>query len=90
MVLVSISHDFAKELNNIIKNKNIKIILSGGCNSKTFELVNQEKTEISGIAYGSFARILASPYVKNSKFWYNIDVINQAIEKCSCLNVKHN
>lgn len=81
--------DFAKELNNIIKDKNIKIILSGGCNSKTFELVRQEKAKISGIAYGSFARILASPYVKNSEFWYNIDVINQAIEKCSCLNVKH-
>lgn len=81
--------DFAKEINSVIKDKNIKIILSGGCNLKTFELVRQENTKISGIAYGSFARILASPYVKNSEFWYNIDVINQAIEKCSCLNVKH-
>ncbi len=75
--------DFAKELSDV---KDIYIILSGGCNQKTNELVKKEGVNISGIAYGSFARILADEYMQNSEFWYNINIINQAIEKCSILN----
>lgn len=78
--------DFAKEIGY---NNNVYIILSGGCNIATAALVQQENVKISGIAYGSFARNLAAPYVKNSEFWYNINIINQAIEKCRRLDVNN-
>lgn len=68
--------DFAKEL----QEENIYIILSGGCNSKTNQLVESEQVNIHGIGYGSYARILVDTYVKNSEFWCNMELINQAVE----------
>ncbi len=68
--------EFAKSL----KDENALLILSGGCNEKTMELVKKENVKIFGIGYGSFARILVDKYVKNSEFWCNMEIINQAVE----------
>lgn len=69
--------NFATELSE----ENIYIILSGGCNERTKELVKSRKVKISGIGYGSYIRILTAPFVQNSEFWCNIDVIEKAVER---------
>lgn len=68
---------FAKEL----AGENIYIILSGGCNERTKELVKSENAKISGIGYGSYIRILTAPFVQNSEFWCNISIIEEAVER---------
>lgn len=64
-----------------IEDEKIYTILSGGCNSRTKELAELKKAKISGIGYGSYARILISPYMKNSQFWCNIDIIKEAAKQ---------
>ncbi|MGN0006292.1 MAG: LdpA C-terminal domain-containing domain [Candidatus Gastranaerophilaceae bacterium] len=68
---------FAKEL----AGENAYIILSGGCNERTKELVKSENAKISGIGYGSYIRILTAPFVQNSEFWCNIGIIEEAVER---------
>lgn len=68
---------FAKEL----EEENIHIILSGGCNERTKELVKSEDVKISGIGYGSYIRILTAPFVQNSEFWCNISIVEEAVER---------
>lgn len=65
----------------IFEKSDIYIILSGGCNSKTKELAKICDVKISGIAIGSYGRILLLEEVNNSEFWYNEKVFNSALKK---------
>lgn len=66
----------------IIQNSNLPvyIMLSGGTNSKTFELTKQCNIKINGVAIGSFARKIVKDYICRKDFLQNDEIFNKALE----------
>ena len=69
----------------IIEDKNNYIILSGGTNSKTTELLKLCDIKANGISFGSYGRLLVSEELNNQEFWYNKQVFNSAVSKAKKL-----
>lgn len=69
----------------ILKDLNVNILLSGGCNSKTLELAKMCNIDINGVAIGSYARLLIADEVNSQEFWYNEKVFESALEKAKNL-----
>ena len=55
------------------------ILVSGGTNSKTTELLHKCGINISGIAVGSYARKIVKKYIENDQFFENKTIFNKAL-----------
>lgn len=66
----------------IVQNANLPvfIMLSGGTNSKTFELSKLCNVNITGVAIGSFARKIVKDYIFKKDFLQNKEIFNKALE----------
>lgn len=74
----------------LIRNNNlpVKIITSGGTNSKTSELAKIIGVKIDGVALGSYARKLVKEEIDRDDFFENIELQNSAILKAKDLAKK--
>ena len=59
---------------------NAPILVSGGTNSKTAELLNMCNIDAQGIAIGSWARKQVREYVNKDYFWESKEVISKATD----------
>jgi len=59
---------------------NIPLIMSGGTNSKTYELAKLCEIDVSGVAIGSYARKIVKDYIERKDFLSNEAVFNEALE----------
>ncbi len=71
----------------IVQNENLPVylILSGGTNGKTSELAKMCDINYSGIAIGSYARLIVKKYVDNPDFWIDTNIVNEALEQAKPL-----
>lgn len=71
----------------IVQNSNlpVKIMLSGGTNSKTAELAKMCGIKYWGIAIGSWARKIVNPYISLDDFWTNNEAQDKAVKIASDL-----
>lgn len=63
----------------------VYILLSGGTNSKSSELASICDIDISGVAIGSYARLIVRDCLCKEDFWENDFVRKKAIETARCL-----
>ncbi len=56
------------------------VIVSGGTNSKTYELLNMCNINICGIAVGSYARKIVKKCTDNVNFWTDNNLFNSALK----------
>ena len=61
----------------------VKILLSGGTNSRTVKLANMCGVDYHGVAIGTFARNIIKEYIENKNFWTDNAVIESAVRKAS-------
>ena len=57
------------------------IMISGGTNSKTTELIKLCNIPICGVAFGSWARKMVREYIEAEDFFENKEIFNQALKK---------
>lgn len=57
---------------------NAPVIISGGTNSKSFELAKLCDVNISGVAVGSYARNIVMDYIKDNDFLFDKEKFNKA------------
>lgn len=71
----------AVETGVFIKSLNLPVyvILSGGTNSKTAQLCKKKELEVSGIAFGSYARKIIKQHIERDDFFENNEIFNEAI-----------
>ena len=69
----------------VVQDLEVNVILSGGTNSKTYELAKKTNVKIHGVSIGSYGRNLVKEEIQNPEFWYNIDVFNSALNKARLL-----
>ncbi|MBQ9245730.1 4Fe-4S binding protein [bacterium] len=71
----------------LVKSKNlpVKVVVSGGTNSKTSEFAKLCNVDIDGVAIGSFARKLVQAEISSEDFFNNKQLQNIAIEKAKNL-----
>lgn len=72
----------AVAMGEIIQDANLPvyIFLSGGTNTKTFELANLCEIKYHGISIGSYARKVVKPFIDRNDFFKNPDVFQSALE----------
>lgn len=63
----------------------VYILLSGGTNSKSSELASICDIDISGVAIGSYARLIVREYLNKEDFWENDFVRQKATETAKSL-----
>ncbi len=69
----------------VVEDLGLNIILSGGTNSKTYELAQKCNVKINGVSIGSYGRNLVKEEIQNPEIWYNIEVLNSALKKAKLL-----
>lgn len=57
----------------------VKILASGGTNSKTKELADLCSVPIHGVSIGTYARKIVKPYITSESFEQDIDVVIKAV-----------
>ena len=57
----------------------VKILVSGGTNSKSGELTRLCGVAVQGISIGTFARKLVSEYIKSDEFDTSIELVQLAL-----------
>lgn len=70
----------AIEMGMLVQSLNLPIylMLSGGTNSKTVELVKSKNVTIHGIGFGSYARSLVKDYIEREDFLENETIFEEA------------
>ena len=63
----------------------IPIVLSGGTNSLSRELAEAAWVRCNGIAIGTFARDIVEDFVRDEKFYSDIDIIKSAYKVAKSL-----
>lgn len=73
------------EMGALVQSLNLPIylMLSGGTNSKTFELAKSENVNIHGIGVGSYARKIIREYIEDDNILLNKNLFNEAVSIAS-------
>lgn len=77
---------FNMHINRVTKEKTYKqkneinILLSGGTNSLTRVLADQNNVRVQGVSIGTFARNLVKPIINDASFYENIELIKKGQE----------
>lgn len=66
----------------LIRNEKLPVyvLLSGGTNSKSYELAKLCDIDVNGIAIGSFARNIVRKYIERDDFLTNKEIFNEALK----------
>lgn len=72
----------AVDMGKLVQSANVAayLMLSGGTNSKTTQVANEQGLNINGIAIGSYARKIVKEYIEREDFFQNKTVFEDALK----------